>query len=78
MNSKYIKDTYTIYLNDKYKVLELIVVTSKGLLVKSINMLKTVYDENDLIVVKGNKKLKEYDKVEFYEKYSNKIIRVDI
>ena len=53
------------------------VVTSKGLLVKSINMLKTVYNENDLIVVKGNKKLKEYDKVEFYEKYSNKIIRVD-
>ena len=74
MNSKYIKDTYTIYLKSEYKVLELMVVTSKGLLVKTLNVLKTIYDENDLIIVKGNKKLKEYDKVEFYEKYSNKII----
>lgn len=65
---------YTIYLKNEYKVLELMVVNSKGLLLKSINMLKTVYNENDLIIVKGNKKLKEYDKIEFYEKYSNKII----
>lgn len=78
MNSKYMKDTYTIYLNGgEYKILELMVVTSKGLLIKSINMLKKIYNENDLIVIKGNKKLKEYDKIEFYEKYSNKIIRVD-
>lgn len=41
MNSKYMKDTYTIYLNGgEYKILELMVVTSKGLLIKSINMLK--------------------------------------
>ena len=72
---KNINNTYTIYLNGgEYKILELMVVTSKGLLVKSINMLKTIYNENDLIIVKGNKKLKEYDKIEFYEKYSNKII----
>ena len=67
-------NVYTIYLKSEYKILELMVVTSKGLLVKTLNVLKTIYDENDLIVVKGNKKLKEYDKIEFYEKYSNKII----
>lgn len=68
-------NTYTIYLKGgEYKILELIVVNSKGLLIKTLNMLKTVYNEDELIVVKGNKKLKEYDKIEFYEKYSNKII----
>ena len=71
-------NTYTIYLNGgEYKILELMVVNSKGLLIKTLNMLKTIYNENELIIVKGNKKLKEYDKIEFYEKYSNKIIRVD-
>lgn len=67
-------NVYTIYLKSEYKVLELMVVNSKGLLIKTLNMLKTIYNENDLIIVKGNKKLKEYDKIEFYEKYSNKII----
>ena len=67
---------YTIFIKKEDNMIhKLIEVKSKGLKNIILKELYKIYDENILIITESVTKQKGYNKIDFYNKYQNKIIK---
>ena len=67
---------YTIFIKKEDNMIhKLIEVKSKGLKNIILKELYKIYDKNTLIITESVTKQKGYNRIDFYNKYQNKIIK---